>query len=117
LPRLAVRPVHLRPHAGGGRRQLATADVDEPACRHRARPDGQGPVRAGFVRRPDVADTITLTVDGPIATITNNNPDKHNAFDDEMDAARADTLGRLKERPDGRANHWGGVSKVRAAGE
>jgi enoyl-CoA hydratase/carnithine racemase len=28
---------------------------------------------------------VELTIDGPIATITNNNPDKHNAFDDEMD--------------------------------
>ena len=47
---------------------------------------------------------VRLEIDGPIATITNDNPDKHNAFDDDMDAqlfddprraARADpTCGR-----------------------
>jgi enoyl-CoA hydratase/carnithine racemase len=31
--------------------------------------------------------TVHLAVDGPIATITNDNPEKHNAFDDEMDSA------------------------------
>ena len=29
---------------------------------------------------------VRLDVDGAIATITNDNPDKHNAFDDDMDA-------------------------------
>jgi len=63
-----------------------------------------------------VADTITLTVDGPIATITNNNPDKHNAFDDEMDAALFDILGELKERPDVRAIIWRGEGKSWSSG-
>ena len=30
---------------------------------------------------------VRLDFDGPVATITNDNPDKHNAFDDDMDAA------------------------------
>ena len=63
-----------------------------------------------------MADTITLTVDGPIATITNNNPDKHNAFDDEMDAALFDILGELKERPDVRAIIWRGEGKSWSSG-
>ena len=33
-----------------------------------------------------MSDRVTLDIDGPIATITNRNIDKHNAFDDEMDA-------------------------------
>ncbi|MCU1393742.1 MAG: Enoyl-CoA hydratase/carnithine racemase [Ilumatobacteraceae bacterium] len=33
-----------------------------------------------------MAGTVTLDIDGAVATITNVNPDKHNAFDDEMDA-------------------------------
>ena len=33
-----------------------------------------------------MAGTVRLEVDGAIATITNDNPDKHNAFDDDMDA-------------------------------
>ena len=32
-----------------------------------------------------MAGTVRLDIDGAIATITNDNPDKHNAFDDEMD--------------------------------
>ena len=30
---------------------------------------------------------LHLDIDGAIATITNDNPDKHNAFDDDMDLA------------------------------
>ena len=32
-----------------------------------------------------MAGTVRLEIDGPVATITNDNPDKHNAFDDDMD--------------------------------
>ena len=46
VPRVAVRPVHLRPHAGGRRRQLAAPQHDQPAGGHRPRPDGQGALRA-----------------------------------------------------------------------
>ena len=39
---------------------------------------------------------VRLDVDGAIATITNDNPDKHNAFDDEMDlsSSRSSTSSR-----------------------
>ena len=33
-----------------------------------------------------MSGTVHLEIDGPIAVITNDNPDKHNAFDDDMDA-------------------------------
>ena len=33
-----------------------------------------------------MTDKITLDVNGSIATLTNRNVEKHNAFDDEMDA-------------------------------
>lgn len=49
-----------------------------------------------------------MDVDGPIATITNRNPTKHNAFDDAMDAALFAYLGELKQRPDVRAVIWQG---------
>ncbi|MEZ5209392.1 MAG: enoyl-CoA hydratase/isomerase family protein [Acidimicrobiales bacterium] len=49
---------------------------------------------------------ITLEVDGAIATITNNNPDKHNAFDDAMDLALFEILGELRQRNDVRAVIW-----------
>jgi len=45
---------------------------------------------------------------GAIATITNDNPEKHNAFDDEMDAELFDILGDLREQPDVRAIIWRG---------
>ena len=45
---------------------------------------------------------VRLEIDGAIATITNDNPDKHNAFDDEMDLALFDALDRAT-RPSRRA--------------
>jgi enoyl-CoA hydratase len=54
-----------------------------------------------------MADTrVRLEIDGGIATITNDNPDKHNAFDDAMDLALFEILGELKERRDIRAVIW-----------
>lgn len=49
---------------------------------------------------------IRLDIDGPIATITNDNPEKHNAFDDAMDLALFEILGELKGRADVRAVIW-----------
>ena len=39
---------------------------------------------------------VRLEIDGAIATITNDNPDKHNAFDDEMDAQLFEILDRAR---------------------
>src|SRR3954469_19332226 len=51
---------------------------------------------------------VRLEVDGPIAVITNDNPEKRNAFTDEMDAQLFDILDRL-QRTDGlRAVIWRG---------
>jgi enoyl-CoA hydratase/carnithine racemase len=63
-----------------------------------------------------VAETITLEVDGPVAVITNNNPDKHNAFDDEMDARLFEILAELKQRPDVRAIIWRAEGKSWSSG-
>jgi enoyl-CoA hydratase/carnithine racemase len=63
-----------------------------------------------------VTDRLRLEVDGPIAVITNDNPDKHNAFDDEMDAALFDALAELKTRPDVRAVIWRGEGKSFSSG-
>src|SRR5205823_3710895 len=41
--------------------------------------------RTGY-RHGAMTDKIRLEIEGAIATITNANVDKHNAFDDEMDA-------------------------------
>jgi len=55
-------------------------------------------------------------MDGPVAVITNNNPDKHNAFDDGMDARLFEVLGELKQRPDVRAVIWRAEGKSWSSG-
>jgi enoyl-CoA hydratase/carnithine racemase len=63
-----------------------------------------------------VAELITLEIDGGVAVITNNNPDKHNAFDDEMDGRLFEILGELKERKDVRAVIWRAEGKSWSSG-
>jgi enoyl-CoA hydratase/carnithine racemase len=59
---------------------------------------------------------VRLDVDGPIATITNDNPDKHNAFDDDMDLALFEILAELAGRNDIRAVVWRGEGKSFSSG-
>src|SRR4029453_2887707 len=54
--------------------------------------------------------------DGAVAVITNDNPDKKNAFDDDMDLALFEILGELKERPDVRAVVWRGEGRAGSSG-
>lgn len=63
-----------------------------------------------------MAGTVRLEVDGAIATITNDNPDKHNAFDDDMDSQLFGVLAELTERPDVRAVIWRGEGKSFSSG-
>jgi enoyl-CoA hydratase/carnithine racemase len=51
-----------------------------------------------------------------VATITNDNPEKHNAFDDEMDAQLFEILAELRTRPDVRAIVWRGEGKSFSSG-
>jgi enoyl-CoA hydratase/carnithine racemase len=59
---------------------------------------------------------VRLDYDGPVAVITNDNPDKHNAFDDAMDAALFDILAELRSRPDVRAVVWRGEGRSWSSG-
>ena len=62
--------------------------------------------RRRITRFGAMSGTVRLDVDGSIATITNDNPDKHNAFDDDMDAQLFDILDELAaaaRRPGGRS--------------
>jgi enoyl-CoA hydratase/carnithine racemase len=52
--------------------------------------------------------TVSLQVADQVAIITNDNPGKHNAFDDDMDAQLFAILAELKDRPDVRAIVWRG---------
>jgi enoyl-CoA hydratase/carnithine racemase len=51
---------------------------------------------------------VRLEIDGPIAVITNANPDKRNAFTDAMDQRLFEILGELRSRRDVRAVIWRG---------
>ena len=61
-------------------------------------------------------DRVRLEVAGPVATITNDNPGKHNAFDDAMDLALFEILGELSQRRDVRAVIWRGEGKSFSSG-
>jgi enoyl-CoA hydratase/carnithine racemase len=63
-----------------------------------------------------MTDKVLLEINGPVAVITNNNPEKRNAFDDEMDARLFEILAELKGRPDVRAVIWRGVGKAWSSG-
>lgn len=63
-----------------------------------------------------MAGTVDLEVDGVIATITNNNPEKHNAFDDAMDLQLFEVLDELARRPEIRAIVWRAEGKSFSSG-
>jgi enoyl-CoA hydratase/carnithine racemase len=59
---------------------------------------------------------VRLDVDGPIAVITNDNPEKHNAFDDAMDLALFEIFRELKASPGVRAVVWRAEGKSFSSG-
>ncbi|TMM15908.1 MAG: enoyl-CoA hydratase/isomerase family protein [Actinobacteria bacterium] len=63
-----------------------------------------------------MTDKVRLELDGPIATITNANVDKQNAFDDEMDARLWEILDELKRRPGLRVVIWRAEGKSWSSG-
>jgi enoyl-CoA hydratase/carnithine racemase len=63
-----------------------------------------------------MAGAVRLEVDGGIATLTNDNPEKHNAFDDDMDTQLWEAFAELKKRPDVRAVIWRGEGKSFSSG-
>jgi enoyl-CoA hydratase/carnithine racemase len=62
------------------------------------------------------SDLITLEVDGPVAILSNNRPEKHNAANDEMDAQLWEALGELHHRPEVRAIVWRGNGRSFSSG-
>lgn len=59
---------------------------------------------------------VKLEIEGAVAVITNENPAKHNAFDDAMDAELFAVLAELKARNDVRAVVWRGEGKSFSSG-
>jgi enoyl-CoA hydratase/carnithine racemase len=60
--------------------------------------------------------TVRLEYRDQIAILTNDNAEKHNAFDDDMDTQLFDALGELKARRDVRAVVWRGEGKSWSSG-
>jgi len=63
-----------------------------------------------------MAGQVHLEIDGGVATITNDNPDKHNAFDDDMDAQLFAALAELRQTPEVKAVIWRAVGKSWSSG-
>src|SRR4051794_38145894 len=63
-----------------------------------------------------MAGTVRFEVDGPIATISNDNREKHNAFDDDMDVQLFEIFDDLARRSDIRAVIWRGEGESFSSG-
>ena len=63
-----------------------------------------------------MTEKLILEIDGPVATITNNNTAKHNAFDDDMDAHLFAIFDELIATPSVRAVIWRGEGKNWSSG-
>ena len=63
-----------------------------------------------------MSGSVRLEVDGSIATITNDKPEKHNAFDDAMDAEFFDAIAQVRAMSDIRAVIWRGEGKSFSSG-
>ncbi len=55
-----------------------------------------------------MAGTVHVSIEGHVAVLTNDNPTKHNAFDDDMDAELFSAFGEIAADPEIRAVIWRG---------
>ena len=62
------------------------------------------------------AQLVTLEFDGPVAVVSNNRPEKHNAANDAMDLRLWELLGELHRREGLRAVVWRGNGKSFSSG-
>jgi enoyl-CoA hydratase/carnithine racemase len=62
------------------------------------------------------AQLVTLELDGNVAVVSNNRPEKHNAANDAMDARLFEVLAELERRTDVRAIVWRGNGKSFSSG-
>src|ERR1700683_1532145 len=127
LPLLAICRLRKRALHGGRRRQLAAAPHRATAIHPHPRPAGPRSVRGhqwhliqGSAPMSELSDEdrnlVRLEVDGPVAVITNNRPEKHNAMSDEMDRRLWEALGQVHEMPGLRAIVWRGERRSFASG-
>ena len=63
-----------------------------------------------------MSDAVKLSFEGPIAIISYDRPEKHNAADDAMDRSLFEILAELQEHPGLRAVVWRGEGKSFSSG-
>ena len=63
-----------------------------------------------------MAGTVHVSIEGHVATLTNDNPDKHNAFDDDMDAQLFGAFADIAANPEVRAVIWRAEGKSFSSG-
>jgi len=63
-----------------------------------------------------MAGTVHVSIEGHVAILTNDNPDKHNAFDDDMDAALFGAVRDIAADPEVRAVIWRAEGKSFSSG-
>ncbi len=64
----------------------------------------------------DGKDLVRLEIDGPIAVVTNNRPERHNAMSDEMDRRLWEVLWEVHNTPGLRAIVWRGEGRSFSSG-
>ncbi|MGH2728517.1 MAG: enoyl-CoA hydratase/isomerase family protein, partial [Actinomycetota bacterium] len=62
------------------------------------------------------SETVLLTFDGAVAVVSLNRPERHNAFNDEMDARFFEVLAEVAERADVRCVLWRAEGKSFSSG-
>jgi enoyl-CoA hydratase/carnithine racemase len=62
------------------------------------------------------SDTVLLAIDGPVAVVSLNRPERHNAFNDEMDARFFEVLSEVAASDDVRCVVWRGEGKSFSSG-
>jgi enoyl-CoA hydratase/carnithine racemase len=112
-PRLE-RAARSRPRPRGRAHGRGRADRGLSRSRGRLRREA----RAGLQRELEVmgSDPITLEYDGPVAILSNNRPDRHNAANNEMDARLWELLAELHQKEGPRCVVWRGNGKSFSSG-
>jgi enoyl-CoA hydratase/carnithine racemase len=62
------------------------------------------------------SDTVLLTIEDGVAFVSLNRPDRHNAFNDEMDLRFFEVMESLSDNPDVRCVVWRGEGKSFSSG-